>query len=71
MSDPIRSILPALLSNDNHTRREAEAVYTRHLEESTVPAVGVLLEVFASPQEVSPHGSHVPPCDATLTVSAS
>ncbi|CAM9098384.1 unnamed protein product, partial [Ectocarpus fasciculatus] len=51
MSDPIRSILPALLSNDNHTRREAEAVYTRHLEESTVPAVGVLLEVFASPQE--------------------
>ena len=68
MSDPIRSILPALLSNDNRTRREAEAVYTGHLEGSTVPAVGVLLEVFSSPQEVCLCRWYTPSCIAALTI---
>lgn len=52
MTDVIRALLPALLSNDNHVRREAEVVYTRYLNDSTIPTVGALLQIFSCAHEV-------------------
>ena len=52
MSHPVRDILPALMSNVNRTRREAEAIYTKYLEENTITTVGALLQLFSNQQEV-------------------
>jgi hypothetical protein len=40
-----------LLSNVNHTRKEAESIYLRYLEENTIQTVGALLQIFSSQQE--------------------